>query len=167
MTPAPPGFISGGSLRREQEAQKSLRTQGPEEGQGLSTRLARNNSSVVHRHKRCSISSGAYCGVPISGRSRRQTTMYEIDTTEQVERNGERTECSIWKWPAGAIFSNPSSWGEPCETLFYIPPANKGDVIYGIAGAGSVSASNSTRTPHAKGSIETVTVRGSWGGRCD
>jgi len=92
----PPAFLLDAPKRGGQQAQKSLKAQGPGEWQGLSTPLASNNSSVVHRHKRCSISSSAYCGVPISGRSQRQTTMYDIDTTEQ--RNGsEETMSGIVK----------------------------------------------------------------------
>jgi hypothetical protein len=32
------------------------------------------------------------------------------------------------------VYIHPFSWGEPSETLFYIPPTNKGGVDEGIAG---------------------------------
>jgi len=87
------GFLPDDFQQSEQQTQKSLKAQGPGERQGLSTPLASTSSSVVHRDKRCSISSSAYCGVPIPGRFPRQTTMHDKDTTEQdsAESNASRS----------------------------------------------------------------------------
>jgi len=69
-----------------QEAQKSLRTQRPENGPGFSARVPVLTFSVADEHKRCSTSSSAYCSVPFAGRLLEETRMHEIDTTESAYR---------------------------------------------------------------------------------
>ncbi len=60
----------------------------------------------------------------------------------------------------GLSLINPFSGGVRIETLYYIPPTNKGDVIYGIAGANLSVTGHSIGTPHEQGSIKTSSVRG-------
>jgi len=76
-------FLPNATQQAEQQEKKSLKAQRPENDRDLSVPLPVPTFSVADEHKRCSTSSSAYCHVPISGRSRYQTTMYEMDTTEQ------------------------------------------------------------------------------------
>lgn len=97
--------------RIRQEAQKSLRNQGPGEYQGLSTPAASNISSVVRQYKRCSTSSSVYCCVPFAGRPRRHTKMYEIDTTAAASTPVNRPSSNILREYQGRVrgssFSHP------------------------------------------------------------